>query len=208
MKDPSTRKHIVRLIGNEVRKEIRLMASENAHSVLCSQSTEDLKEFKWDELHAELSNQAPTLRSVLLAATKTRVPRPNTHVVIGTCVAILLKHRNPKMSLLQKIISLVLYAGHASKRVRYLLLHAVMYNSFYFVIIYGIQVHERLHKLNLTTSHSTLLSVVDKMGANHDARVLEWRDSLVTKLKTTNPAQVSEFYCYDVCVVTFSRHNH
>ena len=39
------------------------------------------------------------------------------HTVIGTCVAILLKHRNPKLSLLQKIISLVLYAGHASKQV-------------------------------------------------------------------------------------------
>ena len=53
----------MKLIGNEVRKEIRLMALENAQSVLCSQSTEELKEFKWDRLHAELSNKAPNLRS-------------------------------------------------------------------------------------------------------------------------------------------------
>ena len=122
IKDPITRKHVVRLIGKEFCKEIQFMASENAQSVLCSQSAEDLKEFKWDTLHAKLSNKAPILQSILLAATNTRVPRPNAHIVVGTCAAILLKHRNPKMSLLQKIISFVLYAGHASKQVCSLLL--------------------------------------------------------------------------------------
>lgn len=116
MKDPCTRQVLVKLFGKEVHKEIRLMASE---SFLCSQSKDDLKEFKWDRLHAELSHKAPVLLSILLDATKTRVPRPNSHIVVGTCVAILLKHRNPKMSLLQRIISLVLYAGHTSKQVCY-----------------------------------------------------------------------------------------
>ena len=102
------------------------MTSDNAHSFLCSQSKADLKEFKWDRLHAELSDNAPTLLSILLAATKTRVPRPNAHIVVGTCVAILLKHCNPKMSLLQKIISLVLYAGHASKQVLLCFIQVVM----------------------------------------------------------------------------------
>ena len=86
-------------------------------SFLSCQMKDDLKEFQQNRLHAELSLKAPVLLSILLDATKTRVPRPNSHIVIGTCVAILLKHRNPKLSLLQKIISLVLYAGHASKQV-------------------------------------------------------------------------------------------
>lgn len=116
MKDPYTRQVLMKLFGNEVHKEVRLMASQ---SFLCSKSKDDLKEFKWDRIHAELSHKAPVLLNILLHATKTRVPRPNTHIVIGTCVAILLKHRNPKMSLLQKIISLLLYAGHASKQVCY-----------------------------------------------------------------------------------------
>ena len=114
MKDPCTRQVIMKLLGKEVHKEIRVMASE---SFLCSQSNDDLKEFKWDRLHRELSHKAPVLLSILVNATNTRIPRPNSHVVIGICVAILLKHRNHKMSLLQKIISLVLYAGHASKQV-------------------------------------------------------------------------------------------
>ena len=117
MKDPDTRNHIMNLIRKEVRKEIRLMASDSEESFLRSQLKEDLKEFQWSRLHAELSSKAPILQSILTAATKTRVPRPNVHIVVGTCVAILLKHRNPKMSLLQKLISLVLYAGHTSKQV-------------------------------------------------------------------------------------------
>lgn len=126
MKNPCVRKHIIELVGTQIRKEIRVMTSDNAHSFLCSQSKADLKEFKWDRLHAELSDNAPTLLSILLAATKTRVPRPNAHIVVGTCVAILLKHCNPKMSLLQKIISLVLYAGHASKQVLLCFIQVVM----------------------------------------------------------------------------------
>ena len=119
MRDSSTRYHIVNLLGKEVRKEIRLMSSDSAHSFLRSQLKEDLKEFQWSRLHAELSSKAPILRSILTAATKTRVTRPNAHIVVGTCVAILLKHCNPKMSLLQGIISLVLYVGHTSKQVCY-----------------------------------------------------------------------------------------
>ena len=45
------------------------MTSDNAHPFLCSQSKADPKEFKWDRLHAELSNNTPTLLSILLAAT-------------------------------------------------------------------------------------------------------------------------------------------
>ena len=92
MKNLCVRKHIVELVGMQIRKEIPVMTSGNAHSFLRSQSKADLKKFKRDRLHAELSNNAPTLLSILLAATKTRVPRPNAHIVVGTCVAILFKH--------------------------------------------------------------------------------------------------------------------
>ena len=60
-----------------------------------------------------------------------------------------------------------------------------------------VQVHEHLRQQNLTTSYSYLLSVV-KMGVNHDARVLEWWDAIVAKVKSTKLAQVSEYLSY-VC---------
>ena len=91
MKDSLTRKHLLKLVGKEIYDEIRLMSSNKVDSFLRSMSKEDLKTFSWDRLHAELSRFAPVLQSVLLAATKTRVPRPNTRMVIGMCAAILLK---------------------------------------------------------------------------------------------------------------------
>ena len=174
MKDPSTRQVLVKLFGKEVRKEVRSMASE---SFLSSQSKDDLKNFQWDRLHTELSLKAPLLLNILFDVTKTRVPRPNSHIVIGICVAILLKHRNPKMSLLQKIISLVLYAGHASKQVCNSLKYMSIHNGCM------LQVYEHLQKLNLSMSHLQLLRLVDKLGMDHDARVLNWRDSLISKIK-------------------------
>ena len=100
----------------KMRKEIRTMCSDNIKSSLQSQSKEKLTSgLSWDQLHSELSKNAPTLLSFLQACTKTRVARPNTKAVVGVCAAIILKHRQPKMNLLQKIISLILYAGHASK---------------------------------------------------------------------------------------------
>ena len=76
-----------------------------------------LKDFEWDTVIDELRNHAPVVLGILQAATKPRVPRANTNAVIGTFAAIILKQRNSKMSLLQKIISLLLYSGHTSIQV-------------------------------------------------------------------------------------------
>ena len=114
MKNPSTRKRVLNLVGRELQKEVQKMASDSTNSLL---KMEDLKEFEWDKLLQELSTHAPVLLGVLQAATKTRSPRTNTNAVICICAAIIFKQRNSKMSLVQKIISLVLYAGHTSVQV-------------------------------------------------------------------------------------------
>ena len=119
LRDPIVKKHILKRIGKEIGKEIRCMTSDNAKSVLRSQDADILKTFHWDTLLRELSKFTPVLRMLLAAATKTRVPRSNTDAVIGMCAAILLSHQNPTMNLVQKINSLILYAGHSSKQVWY-----------------------------------------------------------------------------------------
>ena len=53
-----------------------------------------------------------------------------------------------------------------------------------------IQVYERLQKLNLSMSHSQLLRLVDKLGMDYDARDLNWRDSLISKINTSASKQV------------------
>ncbi len=117
LKDSSTKGYIVSIIGRELSREVRAMASDPVKSILQSQNPDDLKQFKWDTLLRELSKCAPVLSRLLLLATKTKRPRLNQKAVIGVCAAILINHRNSKMNLVQKLASLILYAGHASKQV-------------------------------------------------------------------------------------------
>lgn len=117
LKDESIKRHILKNICMELAEEIRNMASDKVQSTLQSQKVNDVKEFRWDTLLTELTKHAPVLKTILKAATKSRKPRVNTDAVIGMFAAILLCHRNSKMNLVQKIISLILYCGHTSKQV-------------------------------------------------------------------------------------------
>ena len=76
-----------------------------------------MKEFTWDKLLDEMKLHAPMLLSILQAVTHTKRPRTNTNAVTGMCTAILLKHRFSSMCLVQKIVSLVMFAGRSGKQV-------------------------------------------------------------------------------------------
>lgn len=116
LKDPTTKKYLVEMLGNELAKEVKCMSSDSVNSILQSQNPDHLKQFNWEMLLNELCKFAPVLRR-LLSLASSRVRRSNTDAVIGMCAAILINHRNPKMNLVQKINSLILYAGHSSKQV-------------------------------------------------------------------------------------------
>ena len=51
----------------------------------------------------------------MVGARKTR--SVNADLVVAVCCAILLRGRSQRMNLLQRIVSIVLYCGHSSKRV-------------------------------------------------------------------------------------------
>ena len=72
--------------------------------------------FRRKNLIKELPQHAPTLLHVLKGCTLTK-HKKNRNATIGMCAAILLRFRNQKMNLLQRIISLILYAGHSAKMV-------------------------------------------------------------------------------------------
>lgn len=50
----------------------------------------------------------PISKQILGLATKTKSPRANTSAVIGMCSATIIKHRNPKLNLVQKIIAMMM----------------------------------------------------------------------------------------------------
>lgn len=117
LNDPVTRKYVLAKVGSIVRSELACMCSDKTDSILRSQSASDMKHFEWDKLLSELEAHTPVLLSILQSCTQTRRPRPNRKAIVGICAAILLKHRFGKMSLIQRILSVVLYAGHAGKQV-------------------------------------------------------------------------------------------
>ena len=117
--DPVTKKHVVEMLGKELASEVRSMASDGANSILQSLNTRHLKESSWNLLMDELSKFAPLLMSLLFSAIKRhKVPHTDTDcAIVGLCASILINHQNQKMNLVQKINSLILYAGHTSKEV-------------------------------------------------------------------------------------------
>ena len=119
LRDPDCRKHVVAGIGRVLRSELAVMCSKSFGSILHSNFPENLKSFNWDQVIAEMQACTPTLLHLLQSCMRTRrgFYKHKQRSFIGFCVRIMCKYRCPKMSLFQKMISLVLYAGHSSKQV-------------------------------------------------------------------------------------------
>lgn len=115
--DPVLRDLIITKIGRMVQSEVATLCTDRCNSVLRSHSKEELVKFKWRSVNMEMRDYAPTLLNLLHAATRTRRDRPNRDAVIAMCTAMICKLRRPEMSTAQKTLSLILYAGHASKQV-------------------------------------------------------------------------------------------
>ena len=83
---------------------------------------ESVAMFDWESLYAELSKRAPVLFSMLEAVLRRNAMegQSRSKAVLCTAASILLHHRNEKLSLIQRIVSMILYTGHSAKRVRFL----------------------------------------------------------------------------------------
>lgn len=123
--DPKLKEAALHCIIKQVQKEMTTMCARKTKSILREGSLQTLRNFSWSDIISDVERNAPTLLKVLqgIAEVKRRVTKskkstttPNTYVV-GVCASIFLRHRNTHMNLLQKIISLVLNSGHASKQV-------------------------------------------------------------------------------------------
>ena len=125
MEDQKIRTHVLTILGHRIRNEMK-MCSIKSPSILQASTPETLASFDWNKLESELELRAPSLVTILRSATMVNVPpskkqkktyRVKQKQVIGICAAILLRHRNQSMNLLQRILSVLLYNGNASKEV-------------------------------------------------------------------------------------------
>ena len=118
--------HVLTILGREIQKELKRMCAITKPSMLRASTPKAFASFDWNKLESELESRAPTLLSVLRSATVVNVPpskarkktyRVKQSQVIGICAAILLRYRNQSMNLVQRILSVLLYNGCASKQV-------------------------------------------------------------------------------------------
>jgi len=117
IKDTITRQFLLEQLARLIRSELKALCSTKESNMLYQKTNEALNQFSWNQLMAELESNAPVLLYILKVCTSTKGQRINTNAVIGMCIAIITKHRHFKMSLVQRIISLILYSGHANKQV-------------------------------------------------------------------------------------------
>ena len=117
LKIPKVKNYIISKIGKLIRVELCKLCLQQSTSTLRDHSKSVLTGFSWDTLEVELLSTAPVLLSILRACTETKKPRNNRTAVIGMCAALILRHRFTGMSLIQKMISLILYAGSSEKQV-------------------------------------------------------------------------------------------
>ena len=115
--DKKINQYILKLISITLRREINTMCSDQTNSLLMGQTPECLKNFTWKKFELELDKYAPTLSCLFRSCFATKAPRQNRTYMLCTCASLMLRNRHPTMSLLQKLISVILYSGHCPKQV-------------------------------------------------------------------------------------------
>ena len=110
---------VVVYLGKKLSKEMKAMCSLKSKSILRRRDVMSLQGFQLEALTKEMECVAPNTLSLLRSCLASRKPSKakNVKSKVGVCSAILLRGRSQRMNLLQKIVSLMLYSGHASKKV-------------------------------------------------------------------------------------------
>ena len=114
-----TRVTILKVMGEIIQKEVAMLCSNDFNSIMKQKDVNCYKNIDAiiGRINEEIATDAPILFSLLQACLKTKGPRTNTKELVAVVVSIFCKHHRPEVCLLQKIFSLVLYVGHASKQV-------------------------------------------------------------------------------------------
>ena len=174
---------MLKLIEREVHNEVKALCSNDADSILQQSDPEVLKSFKWNTLMSELLKYTPILKGLLES---TGIPcrnRPNFDAVVCLCIALLARNRNQRMNLVAKILSLIMYAGHSSKEVSHLHNKLPLHDPQLFM-----QTFSCLGRLNLTVSHTSLIRLLDRIGATFDEKTRMWREELLDLLMSSETA--------------------
>lgn len=111
LRDHRIKKYITKGFGTLLRKDIALICSDD-EGITCN-----LMSLQWTNLLSFMRSKTPTLLSILQSCTKTKKAWLSQDAIIGVVTSVLCKHQRSSVSLFQRMVSLILYTGHASKKV-------------------------------------------------------------------------------------------
>ena len=107
----ATKNSTVTCIAKVIKQEIHSICSLEHDSIL-RDNIEAVKHFSWETVWLELQNKMPTLLQLL----KLLVKRPKMNKPLMCLIAsMVLKQNSPKLGLVQRAISVLLYGNATSK---------------------------------------------------------------------------------------------
>lgn len=115
-------------IAHTVKREcVKLCKTVPSPSNFCVKTTSDLLQFDWVPLLQEHERSAPVFTSILKAAAEGSAHNKPDPAGLVMAVSILLMSRCQRMCKVQVVVSSLLYAGHASKKVSDLLIYRLKF---------------------------------------------------------------------------------
>ena len=110
---------IVGQVASKIRCEMADISSK-VHDSILKDNIEALKHFSWDTVFLELQSKMPTLMMLLKKLVRNPTERKPLLCVIASQ---LLKQRQPKLGLVQRAVSILMYGNGTSKQVRIFPMH-------------------------------------------------------------------------------------
>lgn len=115
--EPNVQRLIIRRVILLLRREITTLCSDRVGSVMLGSSPKEMCEFNMQNFIEEAKEHAPILVDILESLTQSRITTVNQSAIMTMILASLCRCKRPKMSLLHKIISIIMYFGHCTKKV-------------------------------------------------------------------------------------------
>jgi hypothetical protein len=102
-------------VGRKIAMELKYMNKTECLSSFTDASVKSMTSCSWENLLEEIQQCCPTLSKVFSAITKRK---KHTNPTVCLIVAMLLKLFNQKANLVQSMLSIILYSGGCSMKVR------------------------------------------------------------------------------------------
>lgn len=107
---------VYKAIGMDIRRQLKRLTATTSSSMIKQSDATAIRTFSWDVLFTDLQSHSKHLCDFLLLMVPGK-KRESAKSMVSLIVAMLAKMTNQKAALVQSVISLILFAGHASSQV-------------------------------------------------------------------------------------------